>query len=200
MSRSIATGTCDGPLPMFSVEDIRQYVYCPRIIYFRYVLRTIPLITIKMSKGADKHEDWRKRRMQRGDRSDIFFGLYYKSEELGLCGLLDAVEFDGEIAIPIELKTGTRVGEGPSPHHRAQVIAQCVLLEACLNVRAKQGRIIYSSTKDEFVVNVSEKERIWLSKVLAKMREIVFNEELPAVCTTEAKCVDCEYWRWCLRA
>ncbi len=199
MSRSIAVRSCKGPLPMFSVEDVRQFVYCPRIIYFRYVLRNIPQVSIKMRKGSKKHDQWRKRQIQRGESSDIFFGLFFKCEEIGLCGLLDAVEYDGETATPIELKTGTHFKNDVSAHHRAQVIAQCVLLESCLNVRVKQGIVIYSSSREQLKVDIGEEERAWLEKTLSRMRDIVFYEELPRVCESEAKCVDCEYWMWCFR-
>lgn len=200
MSRSIALRNCTGPLPMFSIEDIRQFVYCPRIIYFRYVLRNIPRTTIKMRKGSDQHEIWRKRQIQRGNKSDIFFGLYFKSEEIGLCGLLDAIEFDGETAIPIELKTGSNFGDCVAPHHRAQIIAQCVLIESCLNVHVKHGIVLYSSSRNQFIVDFGDEERLWLEKTLSKMRDIVFFEEVPDVCDLEAKCTDCEYWAWCQRA
>ncbi|MFX1521406.1 MAG: hypothetical protein ACFFCD_15970 [Promethearchaeota archaeon] len=40
----------------FSPEDVRQYVYCPRIIYFRYVDQTPVQMTIKMEKGVEDHE------------------------------------------------------------------------------------------------------------------------------------------------
>ncbi|MHA1808032.1 MAG: hypothetical protein ACXQTM_06470, partial [Methanosarcinales archaeon] len=60
MSRPVGVRAQSGALPVFSVEDVRQFVYCPRIIYFRYVIRGIPRQTVKMRRGSDRHETWRK--------------------------------------------------------------------------------------------------------------------------------------------
>ncbi len=199
MSRTISMKPQSGTLPIFSVEDIRQFVYCPRIIYFRYVIRGIPLPTTKMNKGSDRHEAWRKRRIRRGIDTDRFYGIYFESEDLGLCGLLDAVDFDGKIARPVELKTGKyRRGE-VSAHHRAQVIAQCALVEASIDAVVDSGVVVYESTGEQFSIRFTDDARIWLYETLTEMRRIIMNEDLPPPTTAEQKCEDCEYWSWCQR-
>jgi len=198
VSRQVGVRAQTGVLPVFSVEDVRQFVYCPRIVYFRYVLRSIPRQTVKMRRGSQDHEKWRQRRIRRGEVSDRYFGLFFQCDDIGLCGLLDAVDYDGHIARPIELKTGKHPQGRLSEHHRAQVIAQCVLLERCLNLHVDGGVVVYSATGEEMFVSLTDESRIWLERTLEKMRKIV-QEEVPPSVTTSSKCVDCEYWQWCMR-
>ncbi len=42
--------------PFIGTEDIRQYLYCKRKLYFRYVLRAPMTPTYKMEFGKEKHE------------------------------------------------------------------------------------------------------------------------------------------------
>ncbi len=190
----------EGLLPSFTVEDIRQYVYCPRIVYFRYVLRSVARSTIKMRRGADRHEAWRRKQIRRGDRTDRFFGLYFANDSLGLRGLLDAVDLrDGNVARPVEIKTGRHAPGQVSPHHRVQVYAECFLLESCTCFEVDGGLIIYIDADKEYFVPFGDRERILTHDILTEMQSVVLEEVLPPPAPQDNKCTDCEYWPWCLR-
>ena len=51
------------------VSDLRQYSYCPRIIYYRYCLPQIRPITYKMTAGQAAQESEEQREQRRSLRA-----------------------------------------------------------------------------------------------------------------------------------
>ncbi len=46
------------PRPMMlKVSDVKQYLYCPRIVYYTYVAPVPRRITFKMRYGKEQHVD-----------------------------------------------------------------------------------------------------------------------------------------------
>jgi len=42
---------------LLEVTDLKQYTFCPRIVYYRYCLPRIRLITYSMEEGIRSHEE-----------------------------------------------------------------------------------------------------------------------------------------------
>ena len=82
---------------VLSVTDIRQFMYCPRIMYYTVGLSLPRPLTAKMESGTSSHgrvEDLERRRSFRaygvseeGARRE--FGVSFFSERLGLRGRID---------------------------------------------------------------------------------------------------------------
>ena len=185
-------------LPTFTPEDIRQYDYCPRIIYHRYVLRLRRNRTYKMKLGTEHHEEWREKQIQRGTDCDRYFEIYLANPNVGLIGLLDAIDYDGKHATPIELKTGRPPIEGIYSHHKIQVLAQCFLVESCLKAEVSGGIVYYEASGQEISTPYSENERILIAETLKQMREIVSLEVVPERPPKPTKCIDCEFAPFCV--
>jgi len=176
--------------PIFTCEDIRQYYYCPRIIYFRYVLRARVEETYKMRRGREKH-----RQILLGP--NIERNVYLCSEELGLVGIIDALERreDGSVNI-IEIKTGntpTKMRDS----HKAQLAAQAILVESVLGLKIRKIKVYNPETQRTMEINVVEYHREMARQALERMRQIVLREELPQPTKHRARCVDCEYRVFC---
>lgn len=80
---------------IFNVTDLKQFLYCPRIPYFTYVMPVDRKITFKMKVGQESHlhvselEERRKLRLYGLEAGERHFRLYLRSERLRLCGILD---------------------------------------------------------------------------------------------------------------
>ncbi len=185
-------------LPAFTPEDVRQFVYCPRIIYHRYVLRLKRVRTRKMAKGTDDHETWKRKQIRRGEDTDRYFGIYLSKPDIGMFGLLDAIDFDGVNASPIELKTGKAPTTQVFDHHRAQILAQCYLVESSLKAQVSDGAVYYQRNDSEIRIPYSAEDREFVASILGQMREIVISENLPERTQHSAKCVDCEFAPFCV--
>lgn len=173
---------------VFSCEDIRQFYYCPRIIYFRYVLRARVQQTFKMVRGSEVH---RKVSID-ADRRNI----YLISESLGLCGIVDAIRVndDGSVDV-IEIKTGD-LRRRMSDSHKAQLAAQAMLIEEVLGLRIRRIIVFNPETKQSLEINISSYHRDMVVRALDEMRRIVVEELIPSA-TRGSRCVDCEYRVYC---
>jgi len=151
----------------------------------------------KMQAGSMKHERWKNRSKLRHSELTRYFGAHLTAPDIGLFGILDALDYDGESAIPIELKTGHAPSSKIYDHHKAQLLTECLLAEVALTARVRSGIIIYENEKSEDSVKYGDNERVWVSHALSTMREIVSSEIIPEPTDIEAKCVDCEYMGVC---
>ena len=177
---------------MFSAEDIRQYYYCKRIIYYRYVLRARVRETYKMRKGREIHE----KAMIKNADGDVKYGVYLISEDLGLVAVIDALIVKDGFADIIEFKFGD-LDRRMRDSHKAQLAAQAILVESLLGLRVRKI-IIYNPEKEEKrEVRLVNYHREMVREALKDMKRIVIEEDLPEPTEDRGKCIDCEYRVFC---
>src|SRR6266540_6804923 len=86
---------------LFEVTDLKQWTYCPRVLYYRYCLPEVRPITDLMRAGIGSHSDEVGREERRSLRTygisvgERAFDLGLRSVALGLRGRLDLA-----IAVP----------------------------------------------------------------------------------------------------
>src|SRR5437588_9889768 len=82
---------------LLEVTDLKQYICCPRIVFYRYCLPKIRPMTFLMEEGIRSHRDEEDREERRslkpygiadGERT---FHLALQSSKLGLSGHIDLV-------------------------------------------------------------------------------------------------------------
>ncbi len=82
---------------IFTVTDLKQYAYCPRVVFYTYCLPLIRPTTGKMEEGRLAHEEARGREERRTlriyglEEARRHFDVGVTSEELGLTGRIDLV-------------------------------------------------------------------------------------------------------------
>jgi len=57
------------PRPTFLVTDLKQFAYCPRVVYYSYCLPLIRPVTYKMEAGREAHLDEKGREERRSLRA-----------------------------------------------------------------------------------------------------------------------------------
>lgn len=93
-----------------NASDLRQYAYCPRIIYYRYCVPVRPPPTYKMVEGKLQHERVEELEHRRTLRAygladgERVFDVRLRSERLGIVGALDLIVLRRHEVIPVELK------------------------------------------------------------------------------------------------
>src|SRR5436853_5543986 len=86
---------------LLEVTDLKQYTFCPRIVFYRYCLPRVRPITYTMEEGIRSHEEEEDREGRRSLRNygltngERAFHLALQSEQLGLTGRIDLA-----IAVP----------------------------------------------------------------------------------------------------
>jgi len=176
---------------IFTCEDIRQYYYCPRKIYFRYVLRVRTPETYKMVRGRRVHENFRI-------DGNVVKDVYLCSEELGIAGIIDLLEFVGDGVVNIiEIKCGG-FGRRMYEDHKVQLAAQAMLVEEVLGLRVHKIKTLNAETGDIREIYITEYHREMVRRALEDMRRIVEREIVPEPTEHRARCVDCECRVFCI--
>ncbi|GIU69390.1 MAG: hypothetical protein KatS3mg002_0626 [Candidatus Woesearchaeota archaeon] len=135
---------------------------------------------------------------------------YFKSENLGISGIIDIIEvhetFSHEglekLYVPIELKTGSIPSKGIWDTHRIQLGAYLLLLEES-GKKTGEGLIKYVSCKENrkvvenrvLVMDAFLKQEI--KKTIFNVREILSSKEPPEKTSNKNKCSKCSFREIC---
>ena len=185
--------------PALTVTDLKNYIYCPRVPFYSTFLARRPT-TFKMEAGRDRHEqvsELEERRslraygVQEGERE---FRVRLYSAELGVSGVLDMVIVRGDEAIPVEFKatTGT-VGQ----NHLFQIGMYALLVEAQFGRPVRRGFIYLIPQKKAKEVAITDDLRRMVLNAVDELRTLLRIERKPEPTRYRARCVDCEFRRYC---
>jgi CRISPR-associated exonuclease Cas4 len=187
------------PQTQFTITDLKQFVYCPRIFYYHTCLPGIRPVTYKMKAGIDAHEVEQKRAARRSmhmygvPAGERHFDVDVSSADLGLSGLIDeVVETDTEM-IPVDYKLAARVGK----HFKLQLAAYGHLLADYTDKPIKRGFLYLIPKRQAVEVKLTRKLRQEVQAVLDQMGLIDQQEVMPKPTSWRQRCVDCEFRRLC---
>ena len=194
---------------VFTVTDLKQYAYCPRVVFYTYCLPLIRPTTGKMEEGRLAHEEARDRERRRTlriyglEEARRHFDVPVASAELGLTGRIDLVlEVSGPERsagvgrewIPVDYKqTARRVG----PHVRQQLAAYGIMLEETWGGVVQRGFIYSLLNRRAEEVLLTPSLRREVRETVAAMREMVEQERMPDPPQSRRPCVNCEFRRFC---
>jgi len=191
---------------MVTVSDVKQYLYCPRIIYFDHVLHVPKPFDLKLSVGKEKHDTiTSKEKRRKGalfydpllDHSDKLFKVELESERLGLRGVLDYLIKTEKEYIPVDYKFGFSKKGGVHLNHKYQLAAYSLLVEANFDTIVRRGYIHYSKDQINVKIDFNDDLRKRTLKLISDIKNIVEKEIEPSGTRMTARCVDCEYQRYC---
>jgi len=184
-----------------TVSDVKQYPYCPRIVYYSYLmpLRSRPT-TFKMEDGRLAHERIEELEQRRSLRAygltegDRRFDVALASERLGLRGRLDMViESAGEV-IPVDFKDSRG---RPGLNHKYQLTAYALLAEGVWRRSVRRGFIYLIPQRRAEEVRITSNMRGWVHKALREIRASLATEAKPPPTRVRGRCTDCEFRALC---
>lgn len=183
-----------------TVSDVRQFVYCRRIVYYRHCLELRPTPTYKMVEGKlehDRTEELEHRRslkaygLRDGER---VFNVRLSSERLGLAGLLDMAIVRRHEVIPVEFKnTEDRV----RLNHKYQLVAYALLAEERWQRPVRRCFVYVIPRKAAVEVAMTPGARRYTHRLLDAMRRIVVTQAMPEPTRQRGRCLECEFRRFC---
>lgn len=186
------------------VTDLKQYSYCPRIVFYQTCLPGIRPTTYKMAAGIQAQEkvtSLEKRRSLRaydlidGERH---FNVSLRSERLGLSGQVDLVVESGEgearRLTPVDFKLSR---QKPGRHFHLQLACYALLLEECWGAPVEAGYLYLIPSKESVRVEITHRLRRDVVKQVAEIRRLLLAEEMPAPTSQRGSCVNCEFRRFC---
>lgn len=189
------------PPLLLTVSDVKQFPYCPRIVYYSYLLpvRARPT-TFKMEEGSRAHEriaaleERRSLRAYGLEEGQRHFDVAVASERLGLRGRLDMViETDAEV-VPVDFKNS----EGAvGLNHKYQLTAYALLVEEVWRRPVRRGFIYLIPQQRAQEVRITSNMRGWVRKALQEVRAAIAQEALPPATRMRGRCTDCEFRNLC---
>lgn len=189
---------------VFQVSDLRQYTYCPRVVFYTYCVPLIRPTTYKMEAGIAEHAEEKERERRRtlaayGLREGARHGdVWVESSRLGLRGRIDLVievgEGDDRELIPVDYKHAARE---PGRHIRRQLAAYGMMLEESWGGSVRRGFVYSLAGRRAVEVVLSEELRQEVQAAVEAMRAMVEGERMPDPPRSRGPCANCEFRRFC---
>ena len=187
----------------FRVTDLKQWVYCPRILYYAMCLPDVRPITYKMTAGIEAGQDEEEREARRSLRAYGLthgrreFNVVLVSDHYGLRGLVDMVIWieapeSGEV-IPVDYKLSSIPGE----HFKMQIMAYGLMLEEISGLPARRGYLYEIPKRRAEKIALDKRMRDKLLITLDAMHHMLHTEIMPAPTQNRNKCLACEFRRFC---
>jgi len=194
----------DGPeLWVIRVTDLKQWAYCPRVVYFAVQWPKVRPVTYEMEEGRIRHEEERQRflriRRRRGGlvglpAGEYVFDVFHQSETLRLNGKVDLVIVGEEEIIPVDFKDSLNV---KATHFRVQLMAYGLLMEEKFEKPARRGFIYSLPRRRGHEVRFTARLRNDVYRLLKEMVSALEGERMPEGPSSSAPCVACEFRRFC---
>lgn len=190
---------------LFEVTDLKQWVYCPRVLFYRYCAPELRPLTDLMRAGIRSHADETGREERRSLRSygleagERAFDIGLRSAALGLRGRLDlaiAVPSRSQAteAIVVEYKDSERPA---GPHFKLQLAAYALLLEATWSIPVRRGFFYSIPLRQADPLAITPRLRAQVGQAVTAMQAMVHGERMPGAPTSRRPCIACEFRRFC---
>lgn len=184
---------------LVTISLLKQYTYCPRIVFYETCMPGVRPRTYKMLAGVDAHERERQRAARRtmsayqvpeGERR---FDVRVVSPQLQMSGLIDEVVLTPDEAIVVDYKMANWVGD----NHLIQLGAYGLLAEMAFKLPVVRGFIYLLNTRRFESVAIDATLRNSVLEVLNAVQYIRFREYMPPPIDQASKCTSCEFLRFC---
>ncbi len=185
--------------PTLTVTDVKNYIYCPRVVYYHYFLPIRPT-TFKMEEGKrawERTEELEERRslraynLQDGHRE---FNVNLASQRLGILGKIDMAILRRSEVIPVEFKN---TESKPGLNHKYQLATYGLLCEEAFHRPARRGFIYLIPAKRPIELHIAPEVRRFTTQIIGRIRRMLDQEQIPPPTRNRGRCRDCEFRRWC---
>ena len=183
-----------------TVVDVRDYAYCPRVVYFAHVLHLRERVTEAMQYGKEQHEEPPLALLMLKLRpARIMRNVELTSHKLKLTGKIDMVVVTkyGEY-VPVEVKWSEPKHSGkPRRQHKAQLTAYALLIEDNFKTTVKRAIIYYSRSRQLIEIPLTSQDKQQVKRYIQQIYEIIQDEEVPNIEQDLKQCQDCGYRPYC---
>ena len=185
---------------LIPVTDLKQWAYCPRVVYYHWVLGGVARPTFKMQEAKAAQDLIERLELRRGLREYGFEGArrvfeqWFSERELGLTGKLDLLLVAGTEVAPVDFKlTAGDVGE----NHRMQLTAYAMLAGSATRLPSTRAFLYRIPDDSVFVIDVTEAMRERVRRSVREIRQMAAEQMMPQATEVRQRCVECEYANYC---
>jgi CRISPR-associated exonuclease Cas4 len=182
------------------VTELKQWAYCPRVVYYHRVLPGAGQATWKMREALNAQDMIERLEMRRGLREYGWegarrrFGVWLTDEGVGVSGKLDLLlEREGEGAVVDFKLTSGEMGD----NHRMQLSGYAMLVEACCSLRVETAFLYRIPDDSVFVFAVTPAWKARVAEAVSAIQELERTGWCPEPTPVRARCAECEYVNFC---
>jgi len=182
------------------VNDLKQFQYCPRIVFYNTVMPVERKSTVKMQRGKEeefKLDALEKRRtlaryqLGSGERR---FHVWIESSKLGLSGKLDLLVVSPQGHFPVDFKyTRGR----PRRNHVFQLAGYAILVEEEFRTQVETAFIYLAPVQKVIAIRITPQLKERTLNLLAEIRKMIREGMLPAPTEVRSRCTECEFRNYC---
>jgi CRISPR-associated exonuclease Cas4 len=179
---------------LLPISALQHLIFCERQCALIHVeqLWAENVLTVE---GKQLHEKAHEGKSETAGSIRIARSLWLKSNQLGLIGQADIVEFhDNGQVIPVEYKRGKPKKDDSD---RVQICAQAMCLEEMLNVSIDQAFLFYGTKQRRTEVAIDQPLREITRSKIDRLRQMIDQRETP-VAARMPKCDKCSLVELCM--
>ncbi len=183
-----------------TVSDVKQFFYCPRVVFYTYCLHVKRPTTYKMKEGSLEHDAVAEREERRSlkayglSEGERQFNISLHSPRLALSGKLDMAILTNHEVIPVDFKN---TSGNAGLNHKYQLTGYALLVEDLWQKPVRRAFIYLVPQKKAHEVVFTDNMRLFFKQTLAKIREMIEKESLPPPARRQTHCTDCEFLNFC---
>lgn len=181
------------------VNLIRQWCYCPRVVYYMELTDITFHHPPWVEQGEHFHRKeeklWQRRNLSRFNlkKGKTYHNLMIQSDELGLHGIADmAIETDHAVYV-VEFKLSAN---NKKRGDQLQLAAYAMLLEKHFSKPGPVGFLV-GKGKVLHTIHIDSEKREAVMDVANQIRKILQRGLKPETSATVAQCCICEYVNFC---
>lgn len=181
------------------VNLIRQWSYCPRVVYYMELMNVSFYRPIWVKQGEQFHEVekklWNRRNLSRFNlhTGKVHHNLMMKNLELGFHGIVDmAIETESAV-YAVEFKLSA---QSKTRGNQLQLSAYAMLLEKHFSKPSPVGFLV-GKGKDLYTISINGDKRKVVLETLNNIRQMLKKGIKPESSAGQAQCCNCEYINFC---
>ncbi|OOE44964.1 CRISPR-associated protein Cas4 [Salinivibrio kushneri] len=184
---------------LIPISYLRQYLFCPRIPWYKAVMRFEPPEQGWVTQGKRWHESQNPRHRRRlckhiPEPREHIVNAHVQALSLGIHGYIDELIFNEEKCVVVEYK----VDKGkPTDAQKVQLYAYMLAAEQTYQRQVVAGVLLKGSANKQYTITLDDKIKNKCLTTLHAVRQTLSSHRMPHSSATESKCAQCEYLRYC---
>ncbi|MBC6415655.1 MAG: CRISPR-associated protein Cas4 [Bdellovibrionales bacterium] len=182
------------------VHLIRQWCYCPRVVYYmelNYISINQPSW---VQQGEDFHEKerllWKRRNLSRFNLDDgkVYQNLFLKSEKLSFHGIVDMAIESSDAVYAVEFKLSNKIAKRKD---WLQLTAYAMLLEEKFSKTSPFGFLTGKGQHVLHKIKIDKQKRQEVLRIVNAIKSMLEKGIKPDSSATAVQCCICEYINFC---
>jgi CRISPR-associated exonuclease Cas4 len=187
-------------MDLLPVTELRQWVYCPRVVYYHQIMPGVGQPTYKMKEALRAQDLIERLEMRRTlgeyslEHAERLFGVWLTDQRLGISGKLDLLLRGDHTAAVVDFKlTSGEVGE----NHEMQLAAYAMLVESSYGIPSPLGFIFRIPDNRIIPVPITPTMIARVVEAISKIRSLQATGDFPEATSVRKRCKECEYANYC---